>query len=393
MGLIYFLQSLFLDAVIYIFPIFIYGVDAEYSLFHHGYDASVITKCTCMASIAYTSYLCGLLQNIRQLYSVTSINKNTFQLQQKNTVSPDSVTAIVIIIFITFLALGGYQYLNNKYEKGDMGGGVISYIYTLVSLIPVLMSYSLYVKFKRKYIIVSLTFVMLLLLTGSRTFPLALLCGMFYVYSSKHRVSTLLIVVLLFIGIFLMSIVGMLRGGSELGLESNAIDGIGFWNFFLDLIINNRNLYDSYSIVQSEGHIPTIFAGPILAAIPFGQTFFCALTGVPDAEMSSSSYITISRLGVDPSIGLGTNIVGDVYLGGGLIAVVILFYILGYFITMALYRINYNGKLSWYIFYLSMVTSGVFICRGSFFWFVRPFVWTMLIILILLLIRHRKRVF
>lgn len=118
-----------------------------------------------------------------------------------------------------------------------------------------------------------------------------------------------------------MAVLGAIRGGQELETESS----VGFWGAFLDLIVNNRNLYDAYSLVHTNGIVPTVLIGPILAAIPMGQSLFCLLTGTPDNEMRSSLYITIEHFGSNPPIGLGTNIVGDVYIGGGIIAVIILF--------------------------------------------------------------------
>jgi hypothetical protein len=56
----------------YIFPIFIYNIDESFSLFHHGYDYRVITRATCLASVAYSTYLCGLLKWINR----TSLYKN-----------------------------------------------------------------------------------------------------------------------------------------------------------------------------------------------------------------------------------------------------------------------------------------------------------------------------
>ena len=67
--------------------------------------------------------------------------------------------------------------------------------------------------------------------------------------------------------------------------------------------------------------------------------------GYTDYEMRSSLFITIERLGFNPTLGLGTNIVGDVYLGGGLIMVLILFYLLGIFVTKSLYGVHVKKNI------------------------------------------------
>ena len=371
----------------YIFPIFVYNIDDTFSLFHHGYDYKVITKATCLASIAYSCYICGLSRNLRALINYKIRCSNAEIKITSSNIHPDAVFKTTIIFFLLFIIAGGYNYLDNQYSEGVMQGGIITYFYVLVTLIPILLTYVLNCSFNVKYIIASAVFVMLLLLTGSRTHPLALLLGAFYVYNQRYKVSPYLIIGLLFIGLIAMALLGATRGGQDLETEST----VGFWGFFLDLIVNNRNLFDAYSLVQQNGILPTVFLGPLLAAIPMGQSIFCTLTGVSENAMRSSAYITFEHFGSNPPLGLGTNIVGDVYIGGGLLAVMILFYILGYWITKSLYKIHVCKDMKWYIFYLSLVTSGIFICRGSFFLFFRPFVWSIIILYIIKKVKIKFR--
>lgn len=360
----------------YIFPIFIYNIDDTFSLFHHGYDYRVMTKATCIASIAYSSYLCGLMQKVRTLSNYKAVYPNEIIRIRYFGANANSTAFISVLFFVLFIIAGGYTYLDNQYAEGEMTGGVITYFYVLVTLIPIILTYTLNYHFKKKYILISSVFIVLLLITGSRTHPLALLLGIFYVYSLQNKVPKYIIIILLFTGLIGMAVLGAIRGGQELETESS----VGFWGAFLDLIVNNRNLYDAYSLVHTNGIVPTVLIGPILAAIPMGQSLFCLLTGTPDNEMRSSLYITIEHFGSNPPIGLGTNIVGDVYIGGGIIAVIILFYLLGRLITKSLCEIHIKKNAIWFIFYISLVVSGIFICRGSFFLFVRPFVWTWVIL-------------
>lgn len=368
----------------YIFPIFIYNIDATYSLFHHGYDPTVMTKCTCMASLAYSCYLCGLLKNFNRLKLYNTMHSDE-PIQIYSSVKPEIVFRLSVLFFVLFIIAGGYKYLEQQYSEGILEKGIITYFYVFITLIPILLSYALNYSFKKKYVLMSLCFVVIFLITGSRTFPVALLVGIFYVYNMKRKVSISTIIILLLVGIIGMSVIGMLRGG-----DAEAATNIGYWNIFLDLIVNNRNLFDAYSIVQEKGLVPTVLLGPILAAIPMGQSFFVALTNIPNEEMRSSLYLTVERLGSNPSVGLGTNIVGDVYLGGGIIAVFILFFLLGYFVSKSLYMIIAKKNLVWFVFYLSMVTNAIFICRGSFFGFVRPFIWTIMIMLFIKLFSKRN---
>ena len=370
----------------YIFPIFIYNTDDAFSLFYYGYDYKVITKTTCMASIAYSCYLCGLLQRLRNvvMYKVQNVEE-IYELRYAG-VNANSTTLVSVLFLVTFLMFGGYSYLNKQYEHGDMGGGMISYLYVLVTLIPILLTYSLNCQFRNRHLLVAVLFSALLLTTGSRTHPLSVLLGIFYVFTFRKKIPVYLIILLLLVGLVAMAFFGATRGGQELEMNSE----VGFWGAFLDLIVNNRNLYDAYSLVQTKGHIPTVLFGPILAVVPLGQSLFCMLTGTPPNEMRSSLYITMEHFGENPPLGLGTNVVGDVYLGGGLIVVVILFYFLGRLITRSLYGIHVKKNINWYIFYVTLVVNAVFICRGSFFLFLRPFVWTMIVLWIIRQVRVKR---
>ena len=368
----------------YIFPIFIYNIDAAYSLFEFGYDPKVVTKSTCMATLAYSCYTCGLL---RRINIVAEYKKNSIY-ERVRIIMPDVPSNAIFILSLLFLILfivsGGYSYLNSQYSEGTMGGGIVLYFYALVSTLPVLLSYVVNCNFSVKNILISIVVILIFLSVGSRTLPLALILGVFYVYSLQHKVPNNVVIIFLITGLFFMSYIGVHRGGEEMEVNSD----VGFWNTFLDLIINNRNLYEAYSIVDRSGVVPTVLLGPILAAIPMSQSFFVNLTGLPDYKMNSASYFTIDRLGDNPSFGLGTNIVGDVFLGGGIIAVIVLFYLLGSIVTKSLYKIHVEKNYMWYIFYVSLVTSGIYICRGPFFWFVRPFAWTIIIFFIVRYIVH-----
>ena len=103
--------------------------------------------------------------------------------------------------------------------------------------------------------------------------------------------------------------------------------------------------------------------------------------------MRSSLYITIEHFGSNPPNGLGTNIVADAYIGGGIIVVILLFYFLGRLVTKSLYGIHIKKNVVWFILYISLVTNGIFICRGSFFLFMRPFIWSLMVLYVIKLIK------
>lgn len=358
----------------YIFPIFIYSIDSSFSLFHHGYDEKVISKSTCLATVAYASYLCGLMRKVQTI----KIGCNTCMHQiGRKLIKPAYLINTSIIIFLLYVVSGGLTHLKNLYNDGSSQGGlIIQYLYVLVSLIPVLLTLSANLKFNKKMIIVASSFIILFLFTGSRTIPLAIILGLFYVYNENHRIPAYVIIILMMIGIMLLAFIGSTRSGQDMSEESN----VGAWNFFLDLIVTNRNLYDEYALLQTKGYEPNVLIGPILAVLPMGQSLYCSITGIEPYRMTSAMYLSVDKFGLNPPLGLGTNIVGEVYMSTGLLGTLILFYILGYLISKSLYMIKNRNNIYWYIFYISMLTNGIFICRGSFFYMLRPYIWTLILI-------------
>ena len=80
---------------------------------------------------------------------------------------------------------------------------------------------------------------------------------------------------------------------------------------------------------------------------------------------------------------MGTNIVGDVYIGGGFLSVVILFFFLGYITGHSFVKIKTQRNIYGLILYMTLLSNSVFMCRGSYFIFLKNFVWLLVIQMLL----------
>ena len=101
---------------------------------------------------------------------------------------------------------------------------------------------------------------------------------------------------------------------------------------------------------------------------------------IPSYQMDSAYFCTYKMFGNDAPLGLGTHVVGDVYLSMGILGVVALFGFLGNFITKLENgaRIYKNHFL--YIAYLIFLSYSIFFCRGSFWGPIRGIIWSALIL-------------
>ena len=101
-------------ACCYIFPIFVYPIAPMYSLFEFGYDPNVISKCTALASVAYSCYVCGLLKNIKGVVKYRAENQNEILQIVDSYVDSKIIYRIALLIFVLFLLSGGIiTWINN----------------------------------------------------------------------------------------------------------------------------------------------------------------------------------------------------------------------------------------------------------------------------------------
>jgi oligosaccharide repeat unit polymerase len=115
----------------------------------------------------------------------------------------------------------------------------------------------------------------------------------------------------------------------------------------------------------------------VLSAIPFAQSIFLYLTGLPLSAISSAHLVTDLHFGSNKNpdyFGLGTNVIGDVYLAFGLFGVILLFWSLGYVLRKLYYNI-YNGNTLAILVYTYFFMSAIFYTRSGYLTPTRDIVW------------------
>ena len=369
----------------YVFPLVIYPLDENYSLFQFGYNPTVITKCTALTCLAHSLYWFGVTNAKKRHYKYLLIKKLTIDDRMIEIIS-----FFVVFLFIGFLLLGGLSYYTDRYLEGNMSTNLgFQYLNVLFSTLAVTFSCMLLYADKTstylKDCVILGIISIVILSTGSRTLPMYLIIPMAYVYQKRYNVGTIKLAALCFIMLFVFVAIGRLR--SE-GINVEAISSysgtsseFGYWDNMLDFIVCNRNLYDIYSAVDNEGILwGKNFLGSLLSVIPFAQSLVSSLFNIPSYQLDSAYFCTYKVFGENAPLGLGTHVVGDVYLAFGLIGVIVLFYMLGYFITKLRNGILFTGSHFMYIAYLYMLSYSVFFCRGSFFGAFKGIIWSALVL-------------
>lgn len=363
----------------FVYPIYIYPIDPSYSLFQFPFNEKVITKCTALAQVAYSAY------------SISFFWKKATSLQDTHSMRLPSISKekyykseFAICMFIAiFISLGGLEYFEDRYLRGEMTSNLlVQYLMLLFVPITILYSSLIYLCKNHKQIIriylILIAIAFILLSSGTRTFPLIILTCLFIIFCQRHNVSFTFIITCVIVGVFLLSYVGDARsvGVFTSGQETSNISPVGWFEKFSDLFICNRNLYVFYDFVETKTYTYGLsMISCLLSPIPFAQSTFQNLTGIPYYMLNSPDFSTFLQFGQNLPLGLGTNIVGDVYLAFGVIGVIVFFFFLGRFIVYIRTRM-WNGSYLYMIVYLSIASDAIYMCRAAYFDSFKTIVWT-----------------
>ena len=361
--------------VSYIYPVFVYPIMPNYSMFAYGgFSSDVITKATALVNVAYAVYSVGYTRN----FSAMNLGERVTPVYLISTKQNDRIVTLEIILFVLIVITGGLEFFSDTYSgEGEANASsLFRFIYTFF------LSFTLFCclvdctmkGFKNSIVI---CFIILLLLgTGTRTLPLCIISVYLCYYSLRYHLSIQKVFVTLFVAFVFLSLIGHWRGGGELSSISD--NELTLFDYARDFIICNRNLYAIYDHVNNESITYGISSlSYILAPIPFLQSFVSFLFGIPTYSMKSESLTSNWVLGEGNPLGLGTHIVGDIYLSFGFVGVLFLFYFLGKIVTSSRMK-SRMGSQSAFIIYYILLSGAIFMCRGSFFYSLKNLIWVLL---------------
>lgn len=375
-----FFFSLTLFFCSFLFPLVIYPVDRSYSLFSFGYNANVITKCTALVLFAHSIYWVGHVRGANLVFS-----KFFFSNAQITDKTINKFTILVSFAFVAFISLGGLTYFTDRYIGGVMSINLaFQYLNVFFSTIVVTLACMLvYAKKKATFLMACVilgVITITILNTGSRTIPLYIILPLLYVVKNRFKLSTLTLVWIMLVILVAFASIGIIRN-QEITIDSlltfdSSTKQFGYIENLSDFIINNRNLYAIYDYVENNDILYGVnFLGALLSTIPFAQSFVSGFFGIPAYEFSSDTFCTHLVFGANPPLGLGTHVVGDVYLATGIIGLIVLFYFLGFFMSKLSNSIKYNRCHFMQITYLFILSYSIFMCRGSFLGPIKGIIW------------------
>lgn len=380
----HFLFSISFYCVNFVYPVFVFPIDPNFSLFslsHYSFD--IISRCTSLAYLAYCIYGIGYLAQINKF-------KN-FNVFKQLIIKPDAVNKTVLwtnIVFGLTVISGGLAFFSDQYRGVDSGSVSVFAKYLLVCLPAFLLVLSVSYKFcenslvRKKILITTLAISIIIVLTGARTIPLFALIVIGYVLVSVHHIKKVNVIAAMAIGVIFMSVIGEIRHSvievSNIAVVDPEISGLGYVEYISDLFICNRNLYAAFDIVDKESCTWGVsLLAPLLSPIPFLQSAIVYIFQIPADNLGSATYLSVKELGSIRTLGLGSNIVADVYLAFG-VAGFILFYYLGKIVVYSRYMMRKNSFI-WSIVYVALLGDAIYACRSSIFGDFRLILWAILL--------------
>ncbi|AZA62754.1 O-antigen polymerase [Chryseobacterium indoltheticum] len=363
----------------FFYPVFIYPVDKYYfPVFGRFYfNEAVITKSTALALIGYCSFSIGtrFFQDKSNIHDV-GFASNIFvrsKLILKYTHKIILISAWVVCFFIFFLAKDGILK-----RSSDAFFNIEPYLLVISQcLINLLIILNFYLKKNIRNLAIAVIYAFVFIYVGDRgpaiQTGLVLLFSYNIFYKKISRSKIILIFIAGFIGLTLVS---ALRGKDGNNRQFNDVEFTHYYDFTMDLIVNNRNLYAGYDYVDKNGvNYGQSSISYLFAPIPLLPSFITTnLYGVTPQQLSTGTILTND---VNATWGLGTNLIADIYMQFGFLGVIILMFFLGNVISKL--ALNRKRKLFVTICYIFISSFSIYMARSSLFDSVRYIAWAAMI--------------
>lgn len=389
----------------FIYPVFYKPNNPNYTVFELPFNDNIISKSTAIAYLGFTFFVLGI-SNYRKLKikRAKTNNKPSFKI---NSLFIKSIFLVAILSFIGYVATGGLTVIQKVYSSGDGGNltevGVYSYFNNVFVICANLLAIFVFLIKDKMTKIMSFAFIiicgLIMLTTGSRTLILGLGLILIVSYGTFVRRITMPVMMLfILIGSFFMTVIQATRSQefSTQSWSTSASKNVEIetpFDIFNDLIINNRNLYVLVDFADEHQNVFFLSAiSDLTSPLPGLFRYVSESINVPKELISGGDLPTFIEFGPNSDWGLGTNLVGETYVGYSYFGVCIILFLWGFAVRKS-YDASENNIYAFVIYFL-LVSHAIFFPRAFYLYQPRTVVWSLLLVFILLKITnalYRKR--
>lgn len=367
---LFFILSIFFTNFAY--PVFIYPTDPEYfSIFTFAFDHNLISQGTALSQLAVSAYIVGVsLVNAFRNKEVITEYKYTF------TKGLIEFLKILTIIF-TFAFIGHAIYMFTFEPDEELLNTQIVNICVIVLTITLIVNnlnikeqiknnFLYFFKENKTLIFCSVGIILFSLWFGDRGPAIQIFFILTFIFVSfVYKIKLRIFLPMVAFGLFLMTIISYTRG-SENNLKSGSLGNTfneasqevgefnSFWNYGMDLIVNNRNLFvaielgNRKELLNGKSYFPYLFA-----PVPGLPTLLTESILGDDPESFATSTMITKYTGLE--WGVGSNAVGDIYMNFGTFGVVLIFLLFGVFIRRLEISENIYGLLSFTLIFALVI--------------------------------------
>ena len=415
-------SNIFFFAVIIVFYQYLLDLYLGIKSVSDFYNPRILNYCALISDVGIAAFTYGLI-----IYSPKPITPRKLTKSYSN-VAPWPIIIIQVFVFILFLRevgivnmLSGADF-GSDFVKGESNAGYYEYLLQSVNVAILIYSVRTHPKvasikeFLRIIPKVSLiligVYILLRIPSGDRGPFIVTLFSLFYafLYSCRAKVNLWLLLLVLFIGAYSVSLIGMARQydlnqsfTERMQSASSTFKTGGRFDGSRSLFSPTQELAFSFTSFQcmvsgikdkgDDYHYGVYQTVELMNSVPFGPSFVQKTLGIRGAESASGTYATFEYLGPSPNWGLGSCVIGDFYMDFGIIGVFIAMFFVGIFYrridSYLLLSPFANDTVLAFVFIYS--TRAINVARGTFLGELRGVI---LVILILvfnqLLIQNKK---
>lgn len=382
----------------------------------------IAVKSLLISSIAFTCFCLGYVftNNRDKTQALTQISPH----KEFKLLDTKWALYLALILLLTYFATVNKSYLAGNYglvERGEIAGKVSFIFECLITAILIIKARNIVISqgfgvdvkivifYFKKEIILLFTYFAAEMMAGERGFIIS--NGLFLIgiilYITKLKVTRLRIFLFLGIASFTLTLLGAARKFKEEGsfLDRLTIafkddtESRHYPNSFLsstkELAASGRTLNLAVDGIErgTASHTYGLFAfQDLILLIPSLKGTIIKTFDIPRPLTSSPEYLTYLNLGPFPTWGVGSSCVADTYLDFGVLGVVIVFFLFGFFVRKLELVIFKRELVNLVVFIisLSVLAYSIYISRATILYSLSKFTYILVLVYLMVLINKIK---
>lgn len=313
------------------------------------------------------------------------------------------------LLLVAFVGTVGGDYLTGAiYRQVRAGGfvtmsGVASYVYTLLSIVILILAAVLLNNLKsapesvhtRTFqwgVLALIAYCALFSFAGERGAVVQVLSAIAVVYCSSRRPLGLAgFFLATAAGALVFTIAGLARADGATGVWA-ILEQTNPYTFTLNLANSARAFFLGIDIVNQRGELfwGQLWLGNLLAVVPFAQNVFVSISEMSPYDINSAYLIAYYRFGPNPHTSDGSTMLGDIYMNFGTIGV--LFFMTLYGAICRRVQAYAAGGSGFYPMLVAVIFASFvfYISRSTYLIQLRPVIWGLLLALMLVRVKSLR---